>query len=183
MSTARRTFSLDEARRVLAATPATLAALLAPFPDDWTRMNEGGDSWSPREVVAHLIHGERTDWMPRVHHLLTHGDAVPFTPFDRTAHLATPADTPIAALLDEFAALRGASLENLDALQLGTDDLDAPGLHPALGPVTLEQLLATWMIHDLDHVMQITRVLAAPYTDAVGPWRAYVRIVREPLEK
>jgi hypothetical protein len=183
MSTTRRTFSLDEAQRVLAATPGTLAALLAPFPDDWTRMNEGGESWSPRDVVAHLVHGERTDWMPRVHHLRRHGDRVPFPPFDRTAHLSTPATTPLAALLDEFADLRRASLADLDALHLGADDLDAPGLHPALGPVTLQQLLATWMVHDLDHVMQITRVLATPYTEAVGPWREYLRIVREPVDK
>ena len=183
MSTKQRSFSLDEARRVLAATPTTLATLLAPFPDDWTGMNEGGQSWSPRDVVAHLMHGERTDWMPRVHHLRTHGNRVPFPPFDRTAHLATLPTTPIGVLLDEFASLRRASLVDLDALHLGAADLEAPGLHPALGPVTLQQLLATWMVHDLDHVMQIARVLAAPCTEAVGPWREYLRIVREPVNK
>ena len=183
MSSTRRLFSLDEVRRVLAATPTALAALLAPFPDDWTRMNEGGETWSPRDVVAHLIHGERTDWMPRVHHLRKHGDRLPFPPFDRTAHLTTPAETPIGVLLDEFASLRRASLAALDALHLGADDLDAPGRHPAFGPVTLQQLLATWMVHDLDHVVQITRVLATSYTDAVGPWREYLRVVREPVNK
>lgn len=182
-SVTHRPFSFDEVRHVLAATPSTLSALLAPFPDDWTRTNEGGESWSPRDVVAHLVHGERTDWMPRVHHLRTHGDRVPFPPFDRAAHLAMPAETPIAALLAEFASLRRASLADLDALQLGADDLDAPGLHPALGPVKLQQLLATWMVHDLDHVVQIARVLATPYTDAVGPWREYLRVVREPVNK
>jgi len=175
----RRTFSLADTRRVLAATPSTLTALLAPFPDDWTRATEGGDTWSARDVVAHLIHGERTDWMPRVHHLRTHGDAVPFPPFDRTAHLSTPSSVPVGALLDEFATLRRASLDALDALQLRPADLDDRGLHPALGPVTLQQLIATWMVHDLDHVMQIARVLATSYTDAVGPWREYLRIVRE----
>lgn len=182
-STSRRSFSLDEATRVLAATPATLHALLAPFPDDWTRATEGDDTWSPRDVVTHLIHGERTDWMPRVHHLRQHGDAVPFPPFDRTAHLSTSADTPLTMLLDEFAQLRAASLEALAVLQLQPGDLAAPGQHPALGPVTLQQLLATWTVHDLDHVVQITRVLARQYTDAVGPWRAYLRVVREELSK
>ena len=179
----QRHFSLEEATRVLAATPATLRALLAPFPDDWTRATEGDETWSPRDVVAHLIHGERTDWMPRVHHLRTHGDAVPFPPFDRAAHLETSSDTPLPALLDEFAALRAASLEALAALDLQATDLDAPGQHPAFGRVTLQHLLATWMVHDRDHVVQITRVLARQYIDAVGPWRAYLRVVREELTK
>lgn len=178
----RRPFDLAEATRVLAATPTTLRSLLAPFPDDWTRAHEGGTSWSPREVLAHLIHAERTDWMPRVAHLLAHGDGVPFAPFDREAHLASDPARPLASLLDEFAEVRHGSLEALAARRLSADDLSRPGLHPALGSVTLQQLIATWAVHDLDHIVQITRVLAVQYTDAVGPWRAYLRIVRDDIK-
>lgn len=177
----RRPFVLEEATRVLAATPATLRALLAPFPDAWTRADEGPDTWSPREVVAHLIHGERTDWLPRVEHLRRHGDSLPFPPFDRAAHLGQSPDTSLSTLLDEFGRLREQSLGALAALSLGTADLAAPGLHPALGAVTLQQLIATWVVHDLDHLVQIGRVLAVQYTDAVGPWRAYLRVVRDPV--
>lgn len=183
MPETRRPFVLEDATRVLAATPATLRALLAPLPDDWTRATEGDDTWSPRDVVAHLIHGEQSDWMPRVRHLRAHGDTTPFPPFDRTAHLSTAADTPLSALLDEFARLRADSLAELATLSLQPADLHAAGLHSALGGVTLQQLLATWTVHDLDHVVQITRVLARQYTDAVGPWRAYLRVVRDPLFK
>ncbi|BCS31867.1 hypothetical protein TBR22_A10700 [Luteitalea sp. TBR-22] len=156
-----------------------LDALLRDLPDDLVHATEGAGTWSPHDVVAHLSHGERTDWMPRVHHLLTHGAALPFRPFDMRGHEEARGRS-MTDLLDEFASLRTGSLDDLAALGVSDADLDKPGLHPALGPVTLGQLIATWVTHDLDHVMQISRVLGRQYSAAVGPWQQYLRIARAP---
>ncbi|HET7042612.1 MAG TPA: DinB family protein, partial [Gemmatimonadales bacterium] len=134
-------------------------------------------TWSAYDIVGHLIHGERTDWIARTEHILAHGAAIPFPPFDREAMFRESAGRPLETLLAEFAGLRAASLARLDALGLGTADLARPGLHPALGPVTLRQLLATWVVHDLGHLAQIERVMAKRYREAVGPWRAYLPIL------
>ena len=173
----RRLFVMDEAVAILARTPATLDALLRGLPDGWIAAHEGGDTWSPYDVVGHLIHGERTDWVPRVKIILEHGDARAFDTFDRLAQFAESKGRPLGDLLDEFAAVRRENLRELAALRLTDADLDRRGRHPALGVVTLRQLLATWVAHDLDHVMQISRVLAKQYSDEVGPWRAYLRII------
>jgi DinB superfamily len=173
----RRPFVLGEAIEILSRTPATLDALLRGLPEAWIGANEGGETWSAFDVVGHLIHGEQTDWMPRAKIILEHGDARPFEKFDRLAQFKAPAPRTLGSLLDEFAALRRRNLDDLRALALTPADLDRPGRHPELGPVTLGQLLATWTAHDLDHVMQISRVLARQYSDAVGPWRAYLRII------
>jgi hypothetical protein len=173
----RRAFVLEEAVALLARTPAALDALLRGLPEGWTSADEGGDTWSPFDVVGHLIHGERTDWMARARLILEQGPATPFTPFDRFAQFAHSEGRTLASLLDEFAAARAASLRALAALQLTDADLDRRGAHPELGPVTLRQLLATWVAHDLDHVVQIARVLARQYSDEVGPWRAYLRVI------
>jgi hypothetical protein len=173
----RRAFSVDEAVALLSRTPATLDALLRGLPDAWIAANEGGQTWSPFDVVGHLIHGERTDWIPRARIILELGEARSFDKFDRFAQFVASKDRPLSALLDEFASLRRQNLDELTALNLTDADLDRRGRHPELGVVTLRQLLATWVAHDLDHVVQIARVLATQYSDEVGPWRAYLRII------
>jgi DinB superfamily len=173
----RRTFVIDEAAAILARTPATLDTLLRGLPDGWIAAHEGGNTWSPFDVIGHLIHGERTDWVPRARIILEHGEARAFDKFDRFAQFAASEGRTLASLLDEFAALRRDSLRELAAFRLTDADLDRRGRHPELGLVTLRQLLATWVAHDLDHVVQISRVIARQYSDEVGPWRAYLRII------
>jgi hypothetical protein len=170
-------FALDDAVPILARIPDALDALLRGLPDRWISATEGGESWSPFDVVGHLIHGERTDWMPRARLILAENGARPFEPFDRFAQFTASAGKPLADLLDEFARLRAANLHELVSLKLTEADLDRAGSHPSLGQVTLRQLLATWVAHDLDHLVQISRVLAQQYADQVGPWRAYLRVI------
>jgi hypothetical protein len=174
----RRPFALQEATAVLSRTPATLDALLRGLQDGWIHAHEGGDTWSPYDVMGHLIHGERTDWMGRTRILLEHGETRPFDPFDRFAQFRESEGKTLHDLLDEFARLRGQNLEALASLNLADPDLDRRGQHPSFGVVTLRQLLATWVAHDLDHISQIARVLARQYADEVGPWRAYLRIIK-----
>src|SRR6266487_2396265 len=162
----RRSFVMDEAVAILARTPAALDALLRGLPDGWIVAHEGGETWSPFDVIGHLIHGERTDWIPRARIILERGEARAFDKFDRFAQVTVSQGRTLASLLRELAALR-----------LTGADLDRHGRHPELGVVTLRQLLATWVAHDLDHVVQISRVLARQYSDEVGPWRAYLRII------
>jgi hypothetical protein len=171
------TFDLEHALAVLSRTPNVLDALLRDLPSAWIEGTEGPDTWSPFDVVGHLIHGERTDWIPRVDHLLAHGEDVPFPTFDRFAQFEASRGKHLPELLDTFRALRGESLRRLAALRLTAADLDRPGRHPAFGRVTLGQHLATWVVHDLDHLAQITRVMGRQYSEAVGPWRQYLRIV------
>lgn len=178
----RRPFVLAEAVAMLAGTPATLDALLRGLPDSWITAHEGRDSWSPYDVVGHLIHGERTDWIPRARVILEHGETRAFDPFDRLAQVEESRGKSLPQLLDEFAAHRAESLRALESLALTERDLDRRGRHPAFGTVTLRQLLATWVAHDLDHVMQIARVLGSQYAEEVGPWRAYLRVARDPDE-
>lgn len=171
------TYTLADAVAVLERTPGSLDALLRGLPDRWTTGNEGPDTWSPFDVIGHLIHGDRTDWLPRAEHLLAHGDALPFPPFDRFAQLEASRGKTLAELLDTFRHERAACLARLAAMHLTEADLSRVGRHPEFGPVTLAQLLATWVAHDLDHIAQIARVMGRQYTDAVGPWRAYLRII------
>jgi hypothetical protein len=170
---------LDEAVQVLARTPAALTALLAGLDDAWLDADEGERTWSARIVVGHLIHAERTDWIPRARRILEHGERLPFEPFDRFAQLEFAPGSPIDALLATFARERAASLDALAHLRLAPADLDRRGRHPALGPVTLRELVATWVAHDLGHVAQIARVLAKRCASDVGPWRAYLPILAE----
>jgi DinB family protein len=174
----RRPFVMDEGLAILSRTPATLDALLRGLPDGWITAHEGSETWSPFDVIGHLAHADRTNWLVRARMILEHGEARAFDPFDRVAQLAASKGRTLASLLDEFATVRQQSIRELTALRLTEADLDRRGRHPDLGVVTLRQLLATWVAHDLDHVMQISRVLARQYSDAVGPWRAYLRIVR-----
>jgi hypothetical protein len=173
----RRSFLMEEAVAILSRTPATLDTLLRGLPDGWIVAHEGGDTWSPFDVIGHLIHGERTDWLPRARIILEHGDARPFEKFDRFAQDALCQGRTLASLLDEFATCRRQNLHDLAALRLEEADLERRGLHAELGVVTLRQLLATWVAHDLDHVVQISRALARQYSDQVGPWRAYLRVI------
>jgi hypothetical protein len=173
----RRSFVTEEAAAILARTPAALDALLRGLPDGWMVAHEGADTWSPFDIMGHLIHGERTDWMPRARIIVEHGESRAFDTFDRFAQFAVSEGRTLPSLLDEFATLRRENLRELAALRLTDTDLARRGLHPALGAVTLRQLLATWVAHDLDHVVQISRVLARQYSDEVGPWSAYLRII------
>lgn len=171
-------FSLADAVPLLERTPSVLRALLRGLPEPWPSANEGGETWTPFDVVGHLIHGERTDWIPRMEHILTHGDTVPFPPFDRFAQAEASRGQSLSQLLATFAVLRADSLARLRGRQLTETDLTRTGLHPALGTVTLGNHLASWVVHDLDHLYQVARVMAVQYADAVGPWREYLRIVR-----
>ena len=173
----RRPFVMEEAVAILARTPSIIDALVRGLPDGFAAANEGADTWSPFDVIGHLIHGERTDWIPRARIILEHGDARAFDTFDRFAQFADSNGKTLRGLLDEFAALRQENLGSLSAMHLTEADLERRGKHPALGIVTLRQLLATWVAHDLDHVVQISRVIARQYSDEVGPWRAYLRII------
>ena len=169
---------LQQTISLLTRTPATLNALLRDLPDSWTQCNEGPNTWTPHEIVAHLIHGEHTDWMPRARRILQSGDSLPFDPFDRQGHVQESKTKSLAQLLDEFTKTRAENLTALRALNLQPEDLNRRGQHSALGPVTLSQLLATWAVHDLTHVHQISRVLAHQYRTAVGPWSAYLGVLQ-----
>jgi hypothetical protein len=173
----RRHLVISEASALLTRTPGTLDAWLRGLPECWLVAHEGGDTWSPIDIIGHLLHAERTDWMTRVRRILDHGESVAFEPLDRFAQFRESAGRSLPDLLDEFARLRQANLRELAALQVDETALRRPGLHPSLGAVTLRQLLATWVAHDLDHVTQIARVMAMQYADEVGPWRAYLRVV------
>ena len=175
----QRSFVLEEAVGILSRTPATLDALLRNLPDAWMTAREAEHTWSPLEVVAHLIHAERTNWLTRARFILEHGESRPFEEFKRFAHLEAAKGRTLASLLDEFALVRRQSVGELEALGLNDADLAKRGAHPALGAVTLRQLLAAWVVHDFDHLFQISRVLARQYSDEVGPWREYLRVVRE----
>lgn len=171
-------FELDDALAVLGRTPQTLQALLSDLPHTWLTATEGPDTWSPFDVVGHLIHGEETDWIPRARIILAEGESRPFDPFDRFAQMEKSKGKSLAQLLAEFRRLRNENLRVLGSWNLGPTDLDRRGRHPELGTVTLRQLLATWVAHDLAHLGQITRVLAKQYGDAVGPWKAYLSVYR-----
>ena len=174
----RADFTLVAGPELLARTPALLDAWLRDLSPAWLDADEGPDTWSPAVVIGHLIEGELHDWIPRVRHILEHGERAPFPPFDRFAQLRR-APRPLGEDLDEFAALRAQSLDALRALRLGQADLARTGRHPEFGVVTLGQHLATWITHDLTHVQQIARVMAFGLREAVGPWRSYLRIARE----
>ena len=170
-------FDLPAGVAVLERTPHALRAMLAGLPPAWTDATEGPETWSPYVIVGHLVHGERTDWIPRARLILAQGPDRRFAPFDRFAQLRESAGRPLGELLDEFARLRAGSLETLAGWGLTDAQLALQGEHPELGPVTLRQLLATWVAHDLGHLAQTARVMAKQYRDAVGPWRAYLPVM------
>jgi DinB superfamily len=168
---------LPEALAILERTPRVLRALLEGLGPAWTDATDGPDTWSPYIIVGHLIHGERTDWIPRVRVILAQGTDRRFSPFDRFAQFQESAGKSLVELLDEFAHLRAANVDILRNLTLTDHHLALTGEHPEFGAVTLRQLLATWVAHDLSHLAQATRVMARQYREAVGPWRAYLSVM------
>ena len=174
----RRPFVMEEAVAILARTPATLDALLRGLPDGWIAAHEGGTTWSPFDVIGHLIHGERTDWIPRVKMVLQFGETRAFEKFDRFAQARESQGKSLGQSLDEFAHLRSENLDELRGLNLRQEDLERRGRHPALGVVTLSELLATWAAHDLTHLHQISRIMAHQYREAVGPWSRYLGVLQ-----
>ena len=170
--------NLLDTMSILSRTPATLDVLLRDLPEAWTLGNEGENTWSAFDVVGHLIHGERTDWMPRARMVLQFGETRTFEPFDRLAQVRESHGKSLDQLLDEFARLRSANLDQLRTLNLRKEDLARRGRHPALGVVTLSELLATWAAHDLTHLHQISRVMAHQYREAVGPWSRYLGVMQ-----
>lgn len=170
-------FDLTTGVAVLERTPATLRAMLSGLPDAWTGGTEGPDTWSPYVILGHLIHGERTDWIPRARIILAQGPDRRFTPFDRFAQFRESEDKSVPQLLDELAQLRQESLTTLRGWRITDAQLALEGEHPEFGRVMLRQLLATWVAHDLGHLAQTARVMAKQYRDAVGPWRAYLPVM------
>lgn len=170
--------SLDDTIALLACTPAALNALLRELSENWTHRNEGPSTWTVYDVIGHLNHGERTDWMTRAHRILESGESRPFDSFDRLAQFHESEAKSLGDLLDDFAALRSANLRDLRTMNLQSDQLALRGRHPALGTVTLSQLLATWAAHDMTHLHQIARIIAYQYRDAVGPWSRFLGVLQ-----
>ncbi|MBI1967872.1 MAG: DinB family protein [Gemmatimonadetes bacterium] len=172
-------FDLEQTIAVLQRSPATLRALLAGLDTPWIRGTEGPDTFSPFDNVGHLIDGEETDWIPRARIILARGPSPRFEPYDRFRHYARNAGRSLESLLDEFALLRAANVELLRSWKLTARELDLPGEHPRLGPVTLRQLLAAWVVHDLGHVAQVARVMAKQYLEEVGPWVPFLPVLTD----
>ena len=170
-------FNLDDGLAVLERTPHALRAMLAGLPSTWIDATEGPETWSPYDVIGHLIHGERTDWIARAQIILAQGANRRFEPYDRFAQFRESEGKPLGNLLDEFAELRARNVETVSGWKLSDAQLALEGEHPAFGPVTLRQLLATWVAHDLGHTAQIARVMAKQYREAVGPWRQYLSVM------
>ncbi len=169
---------LENTLPLLARTPAVLNALLRGLPEMWTERNEGEGTWNARSVVAHLIQSEHENWIPRAKMILEFGETRTFVPFGREGHARLGQGKTLAQLLDEFAQARATGLKELRAMNLSTEDMNRRGRHPALGAVTLSELLATWAAHDLTHLHQITRVMAAQYRGAVGPWSRFLGVLQ-----
>ena len=172
-------FNLDAAIEVLRRTPATVQALLGGLAEPWTRGNEGPDTFSPFDVIGHLIDGEETDWMPRARIILAKNGDKHFEPYDRFRHRKRNVGRSLASLLDEFARLRAQNLKLLASWKLTEQQLELTGVHPMFGDVTLRQLLAAWVVHDLGHIAQISRVMAKQYKDAVGPWVPFMPVLTD----
>lgn len=172
-------FSIEKSIEILEKTPATLAVLLNNLSEDWTSNNEGADTWSPYDVIGHLIHGDKTDWLARAEIILSDASDKRFEPFDRFAQFESSKGKTLPQLLEDFKDIRSENVQRLRRLNIRPEDLDKTGIHPTFGAVTLSQLLSTWVVHDLDHISQIARVMAKQYTDEVGPWIAFLKILRQ----
>lgn len=170
--------SLSNTIALLERTPRALDGLLRGLPDQWTRRNEGNNTWTVFDVVGHLIHGEYTNWIPRAKWILQFGESKPFETFTRSGQDSLTRDKSLPQLLDEFARARSQSLAELHTMNLRPEDFDCRGIHPALGTVTLRQLLSTWAAHDLTHLHQISRIMAHQYLEAVGPWKEFLGVMK-----
>ncbi len=171
-------FDLNKSIEILERTPAVITDMLQGLSEEWIGQNEGPDTWSPYDIVGHLIHGEKTDWITRMNIILSDAPDKKFQPFDRFAQTRDSEGKTLLQLLDVFRSLREQNLQALRSCNLSSEDLAKQGIHPAFGPVSLSQLLATWVVHDLNHIAQIARVMAVQYSPAVGPWVAYLRILQ-----
>ena len=171
-------FTVEKSLEILERTPNVLIAMLQDISADWTSPNEGGDSWSVYDIIGHLIHGEKTDWVPRTEIILSENSDKKFTPFDRFAQFEASKGKTLNQLLTEFKTLRESNVEQLRSKKITEKSLEEIGIHPAFGNVTLSQLLSTWVVHDLNHIAQISRVMAKQYKVEVGPWTGYLRILQ-----
>ncbi|WLV25323.1 DinB family protein [Aciduricibacillus chroicocephali] len=171
-------FNIEEAVQILERTPKTLASFLAGLSVSWLHCDEGEDTWSSYEVIGHLIDGERNNWIPRLKHILQEGERNPFPPFDRFAHLQDDMKKPIEEKLAEFAELRKHNLRVLKEFRLNDEQLERTGFHPAFGIVKVRELISTWAVHDMTHMSQIVRVMSNRYEQEVGPWKAYLGILK-----
>ena len=176
-------YDVQHAMEVLRRTPGVLRAMISGLSQEWTHSNYGEDTFSPFDVIGHLITGERTDWIARTRLILEHGTARPFEKYDRYAQFEASQGKTLDQLLDEFERLRVANLKTLADLRLTADQLAKRGTHPALGEVTLGNLLATWVAHDMNHIAQIAKCMATQYEDAVGPWKQYLGVLKTPVTK
>jgi hypothetical protein len=172
-------FSLDNSIEILERTPDTLISLLDNISQDWTSNNEGGQTWTVFDVIGHLIHGEKTDWVIRTELILSSNVEKHFTPFDRFAQFDSSKGKSLKQLLHEFKKLRTSNIKKLRKLNIGSQDLNKTGIHPTFGEVNLSQLLSTWVAHDLDHISQIARIMAKQYKEEVGPWVEFLKILRQ----
>ena len=172
-------FTLEKSIEILEGTPGVLNIMLQNISADWTSNNEGGDTWSVHDIIGHLIHGEKTDWIPRAEIILSEKDDKTFKPFDRFAQFEESKGKSLKQLLNEFTILPKKNIEHLRSKKLTAKNLDEKGIHPAFGEVTLFQLLATWVVHDLNHIAQISRVMAKQYKTEVGPWIEYLKILQQ----
>jgi uncharacterized damage-inducible protein DinB len=171
-------FTLEKSIEILERTPGVLTAMLQNISAEWTSRNEGGQTWSVYDIIGHLIHGEKTDWIPRADIILSKKTDKNFEPFDRLAQLEESKGKSLTQLLDEFSLLRKKNIEYLRSKKLTSKHLEEKGIHPVFGEVTLSQLLSTWVVHDLNHIAQISRVMAKQYKAEVGPWIEYLRILQ-----
>ncbi len=171
-------FSVTHSIEILERTPYVLEVLLRDLSPFWIENNEGPDTWSPYDVIGHLIHGDRTGWIARLRIILSDGDQKTFATFDRFAQFQESKEKTLADLLSEFKTVRAANVATLRSLNLSDDDLKKTGIHPVFGEVTLAQLLSTWTVHDLDHISQISRVMAKQFHDDIGPWKEYLKVLR-----
>lgn len=171
-------FNLTQAIEILERTPSTLGTLLHGLSEEWTDNNEGAETWSPYDVIGHLIHGEKTDWMQRLEIILSDQGNKTFEPFDRFAQFQESIGKTLGQLLAEFKDIRTENLQYLKSKNLIEIDFQKKGMHPALGEATLENLLSTWVVHDLNHLAQISRIMAKQYKEEVGPWVEYLPILK-----
>ena len=172
-------FKIDKTIEILERTPDILIVMLQGISPEWTTNNEGGETWSVYDIIGHLIHGEKTDWMPRIEIIISDKPAKTFEIFDRFAQFKESKDKSLIQLLDEFKSLRRINLDKLFAMELADKQMEEKGIHPSFGEVRLSQLLAAWVVHDLNHISQISRVIAKQYTEEVGPWIEYLRILKQ----
>jgi hypothetical protein len=172
-------YAVDKSIEILERSPAVLMGLLEGISEEWTSNNEGPDTWSAYDIIGHLIHGDITDWLPRAELILSKHGGKKFTPFDRFAQFENSKGKSLSQLLTEFKEIREVNIQKLKKLNISADDLNKTGVHPAFGEVTLSQLLSCWVVHDLNHISQISRVMAKQYKAGVGPWIEYLRILRQ----